>query len=95
MSRGLSQQQRVILGILRGSEPTQVYASGRGGLITSELTLELEERELLPPGAPWRQQLFTVRRACHALLRRGLLTGSYDVDDKSGARTITWKAADE
>src|SRR5262245_13993430 len=94
MSRGLSKRQRIILAVLDGSRPRRVYAPGP--MTTRELVQELVAHGALPEraGKPaWRQALFTTRRACFSLVRRGLLEGRYCIDgDPPSCLSITWKA---
>jgi hypothetical protein len=92
MGKGLSKQQTVILGLLRGTEKGLRYTSG-GELTTAELADELCEREMFSENAPRRQRLFTVRRACDSLLSRGMIEGSYTIAQPyTWARVISWKA---
>ena len=72
--------QRAIVGLLDGTLERQVYAGG-GGLATNEFLEELQARGLVKEGIPRKTAMFTVRRACHSLLDRGILEGEYIIDD--------------
>lgn len=80
MSKGISKTQAVILGLLRGTEKKQVYRGVGGPMDTAEIAAELEERQLLNYDQPRKLRLFTVRRACDSLLRRGLIESRYILD---------------
>lgn len=74
----LSKIQRVILGLLTGSERGLVFRTG-GSLTTGELLEELQARGLMTP--QWRKiGMFTVRRAALALYHRGLISAHYVSD---------------
>ena len=92
MGRGLSKQQTVILGLLRGTERSKVYAKSRE-FTTAELLDELAARDFVNDDAPRRHQIFTVRRACDSLLNRGLVEAEYThVEPYIWARILSWKA---
>ena len=93
MSRGLSEIQKTILGLLEGTEKGRVYKINREA-ITREIADELLERGLLNESAPRKQLSFTVIRACASLVRRGLVEGTYEPDcDNPGRTTVTWRAS--
>jgi len=93
MGRGLSQNQRTILSLLRGEEDGLVYEDLDRGCDTAELLEELEERRLVRDRAPRRQRMFTVVRACRSLEARGLVEGRYVTDaENPHCRTIRWLA---
>jgi len=93
MSKGLSEIQKTILGLLNGTEKGLVYRNAAGGLDTREIVEELLEREILNQNAPRKQLASTVIRACSSLVRRELIEGLYVPDaNNPGRRTISWKA---
>jgi hypothetical protein len=94
MSRGLSLAQKVILGLLQGTEIGEVYSAPDEGCDTAELLEELQVRGFINPRAPRKQQMFTVVRACKSLERRGLIESESVVDvDHPHCRTIRWTAS--
>ena len=89
MSRGLSKIQRVVLGLLDGTERGMVYQSTTA-LDTGEMLDELVERGMVKDGNR-KLAMFTVRRACDSLLSRGLISGKNVFDSNNpGRRTICW-----
>lgn len=87
--------QRAIVGLLDGTQRRQVYA-GAGPLQTSELLEELLACEAIADGKPWKQAMFTVRRACVSLVRRAMIEGEYIPDaDNPGRETIQWAAIED
>ena len=91
MSRGLGKLQHSIVGLLDGTLKRQVFSSG-GGLTTSELLEELQVRGLVKEGTSRKIAMFTVRRACHSLLNRGILEGEYVMDcDYPWAEVVSWR----
>jgi len=91
MSRGLSKLQRAIVGLLVGTLERQVFSSG-GGLTTSELLEELQARGLVKEGISRKIAMFTVRRACHSLLDRGIVEGEYVIDcNHPWAQVACWR----
>jgi hypothetical protein len=92
MSRGLSRLQRGILGLLAGEMRPQVFGSS-AALDTGELLEEMIAHDLISEEMPHKQALFTIRRACLSLARRGFVVGQYVPDmDHCGATTIQWTA---
>lgn len=70
-----------------------VYEGLAGGCDTAELLEELVARGMVSDRAPRKQQMFTVVRACRALERRGLVSGSFVTDaDHPHCRTLRWTA---
>jgi hypothetical protein len=91
MSKGISKLQRGILDLLQGKSQGQVYTSGTE-LTTSELLDEMQVRELVKTQNR-KEALFTIRRACDSLCRRGLIKGTYTRDcDRWGCITVAWDA---
>lgn len=91
MSKGLGRIQRTIVGLLDGSLKRKLFCGG-GRLTTSELLAELQERGVIRDDVPRKVALFTVRRACHALVQPELLEGEYEIDvDFPWAETIRWR----
>ena len=91
MSKGLSKLQRAIVGLLDGTLEHKVYTSG-GALATNELLEELQARGLVKEDIPRKIAMFTVRRACHSLLNRGILEGEYCIDcNYPWAEVATWR----
>jgi hypothetical protein len=86
--------QRDIVGILSGTRQRRVYGGG-GRLDTSELVEELLALGYFADCEERRQVVFTTRRACWSLVRRGLLTAEYvlAVPPVHGG-TISWKATE-
>lgn len=76
MGRGLSKLQTAILGLIDGTVRSKVYG-GAEAFGTPELMEELEAMGLLDDSTPRKQKVFTVRRACDSLFRRGLIQGTY------------------
>jgi hypothetical protein len=75
MSRGLSRLQQGILDLMTGEARPKVYASP-DSLETGELLEEMTACGFIS-GRERKQALFTIRRACISLVRRGLLEGKY------------------
>lgn len=83
MTRGLSKSQVIILGLLAKT----------GGLDTPEIVEVLSDQGIIKQGAPRKQQMYTVVRACKALARRGLVVGNQVTHaDYPWAKTIHWVA---
>ena len=94
MSRGTSQMQREILSALRGERMKVFHPSG-GALDTSEIVEELEARGFRLPDNR-KSAMFTVRRACDSLGRRGYLSSKYAPDwNNPGRKTVSWSLADD
>jgi len=93
MGRGLSRNQRIILGLLRGAEEGHVYEGLDRGCDTAELLEELIERGVVGRRTPRKQRMFSLVRACRSLEDRGFIEGTYVTDaEHPHCRTIRWKA---
>jgi hypothetical protein len=91
MSRGISKLQRTIIGLLDGSLNSRVYRAG-GVFITRELLEELREAGVMSEEQSRKSAMDTVLRACHSLVRRGLLVGERTIDtDDCRLTTISWQ----
>src|SRR5690606_16773336 len=97
--KGLSKQQRLILDLLRGTEPLDSEGneefqewpeSAPIRLITNGLLLELTYRGFDIRNDNWKQWQFAIRRACDSLVRRGLVEAYYDT--VNGHHVIVWQA---
>lgn len=89
MSKGLSKLQRQIVGLLDGSIKRQVYSSGP--LTTAELLEELIASGVMADDRDRKLAMFTIRRACHSLLNRGIIAGEYIHDcDNAGRIAAKW-----
>lgn len=92
MSRGLSRLQHIILALLERHGP----------LVTSELVDLLANSFWSSDGpAPRRYRpglerdmMHTVRRACHSLRARSLVTGQYVRAEHAPNCTVSWSLAD-
>jgi hypothetical protein len=84
MSRGLSKMQHVILAFLET----------KGPLTTPELAELIAGTKLYPQHhtGPNQQQniLHAVRRACHSLLNRDMVTGKYTHADPPRGKVASW-----
>jgi hypothetical protein len=100
MSKGLSKQQVLVLGLLRGTEPLAMeyneefqphsWKDEPIKLTTKGLLLEFEDRGFRIGNEKWKQWQFKMRRACDSLVRRGLVEAYYDTVE--GHHTIVWQA---
>jgi len=92
MSRGQSKLQREIAGLLDGSLKGQVFHCA-GGLCTAELLEELIERGTIDERVPRKAALFTIRRACRSLVKRGVLDVESAFDcDLPWVTVLCWSA---
>jgi hypothetical protein len=94
MGKGLSKIQTTIVGLLDGSIKSQVYRNS-GAFTTRELLEELIACGVMSDDTPHKFAMFTVRRACLALINRDILKGVYEIDcDYPWAQIATWSILD-
>ena len=97
MGTGLSPLQKAIIATLDGTARRHCYSAGP--LITNELMEELIKAGVIAQPRNRRQhklRIHALRRACNALVRRGILTRSEAWSDGlAPLRVISWRIAED